>query len=210
MLDVHAPHEGIHGVKDFFLHLFTITVGLLIALGLENAAEAVHHRHQRREAEATIRQELEENRKHVAEAQETIRNEAKMMTRLLEFVQDRSAGRLGNAEGLSLSFSEGPMEDSAWRTAASTGVLSYLEYAEVQRFAMAYKEQDMFEAMQQQTLDEYLQLDSYVVKGFDPAKISPEDLKTALPEVRRALAHLMGMLDVSRGALQAYDEALKK
>ena len=33
MLDVHPPHGKMHGVGDFFLHLFTITVGLLIALG---------------------------------------------------------------------------------------------------------------------------------------------------------------------------------
>ena len=36
-LDVHAPHEPIHGVKDFLLHLLTITVGLLIAVGLKDA-----------------------------------------------------------------------------------------------------------------------------------------------------------------------------
>jgi hypothetical protein len=35
MLDVHPPHEKMHGFKDFLLHLLTITIGLLIALGLE-------------------------------------------------------------------------------------------------------------------------------------------------------------------------------
>ena len=39
MLDVHPPHEKMHGFKDFLLHLFTITIGLLIALGLEGYAE---------------------------------------------------------------------------------------------------------------------------------------------------------------------------
>jgi hypothetical protein len=39
MLDVHAPHEPIRGWKDFLLHLFTIMVGLLIALGLEGLVE---------------------------------------------------------------------------------------------------------------------------------------------------------------------------
>ena len=36
-----APHEKIHGFKDFLVHLFTITIGLLIALGLEGCAERV-------------------------------------------------------------------------------------------------------------------------------------------------------------------------
>ena len=209
MLDVHAPHEPIHGFRDFLLHLLTITVGLLIALGLENAAEAWHHRHQRREAEATIREELRENRAQMQEAQKTVHEELGMLVRVLGFLEDRSAGRAGDPAGLSLSFSEEPMQDSAWRTAASTGVLSYMNYGEVQRYALAYKEQDMYETLQQQTLDEYLQLNSYVVKGFDPARVTPEIIQSAMPDVRRAVAHLEGMLDVSRGALKAYDDALK-
>jgi hypothetical protein len=39
MLDVHPPHKSIEGVGEFFLHLFTITVGLLIAVGIEAAVE---------------------------------------------------------------------------------------------------------------------------------------------------------------------------
>jgi hypothetical protein len=33
MLDIHAPHGGIHTWKDFFIHIATITIGLLIAIG---------------------------------------------------------------------------------------------------------------------------------------------------------------------------------
>ena len=37
-------------VRDFFMHLLTITVGLFIASESgEYAAEALHHRHQREE-----------------------------------------------------------------------------------------------------------------------------------------------------------------
>jgi hypothetical protein len=47
MLDVHASHASIHTWKDFFIHIATICVGLLIALALEQTVEAVHHHHQR-------------------------------------------------------------------------------------------------------------------------------------------------------------------
>jgi hypothetical protein len=46
MLDVHAPHETIHTWKDFLIHLTTIVIGLLIAVGLEQTVEYFHHRHQ--------------------------------------------------------------------------------------------------------------------------------------------------------------------
>ena len=48
-MEVHAPEHGIHSWHDFFVHMGTICLGLLIALGLEQAAEAVHRAHQRAE-----------------------------------------------------------------------------------------------------------------------------------------------------------------
>ncbi len=45
MLDVHPPHEAAHTWKDFFIHVGTICVGLLIAIGLEQTVEFFHHRH---------------------------------------------------------------------------------------------------------------------------------------------------------------------
>ena len=61
MIDVHPPHEPMHGWRDFFLHLTTITIGLLIALSLEAAVEWQHHRHLAHEAEASLHSEIEHN-----------------------------------------------------------------------------------------------------------------------------------------------------
>ena len=47
MLDVHAPHQTVHTWKDFLVHIAAITIGLLMALGLEAAVAWFHHRHQR-------------------------------------------------------------------------------------------------------------------------------------------------------------------
>jgi hypothetical protein len=50
MLEVHPPHAGIQPRKDFFIHVATITLGLLIAIGLEQCVEYVHHLGQLRTA----------------------------------------------------------------------------------------------------------------------------------------------------------------
>ncbi len=34
MLDVHPPHAPTHTWKDFFIHIATIVIGLIIAVGL--------------------------------------------------------------------------------------------------------------------------------------------------------------------------------
>ena len=60
-MDVHAPHEPIHSWKDFWIHLGTITIGLLIAISLEQSVEALHHLHQRHQLEEDLRGEGERN-----------------------------------------------------------------------------------------------------------------------------------------------------
>ncbi len=62
MLDVHAPHNAVDTWKDFFIHLATISIGLLIAIGLEQSVEYLHHRHQVAEMMEKLRTETLENR----------------------------------------------------------------------------------------------------------------------------------------------------
>ena len=62
MLDVHPPHHAATTWRDFFIHIATIVIGLLIAVGLEQTVEAIHHHHQVAEMEEALRQESLENR----------------------------------------------------------------------------------------------------------------------------------------------------
>src|SRR5665213_331052 len=61
MIDVHVPHGGLHTWKDFWIHLGTITLGLLIAISLEQSVEWVHHLQQRHQLEADLHAEAEKN-----------------------------------------------------------------------------------------------------------------------------------------------------
>jgi hypothetical protein len=65
MLEVHTPHEAIHTWKSFFIHIATIVVGLLIAVGLEQTVEFFHHRHQRYELGEALRRNGEGNRQYI-------------------------------------------------------------------------------------------------------------------------------------------------
>jgi hypothetical protein len=61
MLDVHAPHATIHTWKDFLVHIATITIGLLIAIGLEQCVETVHQLHQRHQLQHDLVAEAKRN-----------------------------------------------------------------------------------------------------------------------------------------------------
>src|ERR1700733_7468470 len=58
MLDVHVPHKTEHTWTDFIIHIATITVGLFIAIGLEQTVEHFHHLHQLHQLEDNLRDEL--------------------------------------------------------------------------------------------------------------------------------------------------------
>jgi hypothetical protein len=68
MLDVHAPHQSAPTLKDFLIHIAAITIGLLIALGLEATVELVHHKHQAQQALELLKQEVDRNRIVLASA----------------------------------------------------------------------------------------------------------------------------------------------
>jgi len=57
MLDVHPPHHAANTWRDFLIHIATIVLGLLIAIGLEQTVEWMHHRHQLHQLEADLHTE---------------------------------------------------------------------------------------------------------------------------------------------------------
>jgi hypothetical protein len=207
MLDVHAPDHKLHGVRDFVIHLLTITVGLLIALALENAAETLHHRHQRVEAETLTRQELQGNRELLLKAEPDLKTEIDGMTKAIVATESIIQGKPAQFDEKELQFRQGLIPDSAWRTASSTGVLSYMDYEEVEKFSSAYKEQDELQTMEQLTINDYLQLGP-ILKGHT-GPIDAALAKEALPYTRSAMGHLSGIYFIGQGTIGAYNDALK-
>src|SRR5580704_15652910 len=61
MLDVHPAHHAASTWRDFFIHIATIVLGLLIAISLEQTIEYFHHRHLAREASEQLRLERVSN-----------------------------------------------------------------------------------------------------------------------------------------------------
>jgi hypothetical protein len=68
MLDVHPLHHAPNTWRDFFVHIATISVGLLIAIGLEQTVEYFHKLHERHELQAELRTEGLHNREGIRSA----------------------------------------------------------------------------------------------------------------------------------------------
>jgi hypothetical protein len=92
MLDVHPPHNPPPTWRDFLIHIATIVIGLLIAIGLEQTVEAIHHHHEREQFQQRMDATIETNLKL---DQRDLRQLATMQAYLIELRAAIAARRSG-------------------------------------------------------------------------------------------------------------------
>ena len=145
MLDVHPPHEPVLGWRDFVVHLLTITVGLLIALGLEAAVEAMHHHELATQARENIEHELERNVAHAKQDTANVQATIDSVDALLAAARrhrDNPHPAGATAHQMHVDASWEDFEDAAWLTARESGALAHMPLDEVQKYAGVYARQE--------------------------------------------------------------------
>ncbi len=193
-MDVHAPHEPIHSLKDFFLHLFTITVGLLIAVGIEGCVE-LHHEHTLvKEARATLREEIDHNAsslesasKAITEERKNIQNDMDSLTKIQESPHDKNLQNVN----LNATFNVQSLHEAAWKTAQTTGALAYMPYEESQKYTDLYQMQDAFLSNQEKLLEDEAQLLGTMAKlNFGHGSTTAEQASATMERLGTWQAHL--------------------
>jgi hypothetical protein len=139
MLDVHPPHQAAHSWKDFFTHIATIVLGLLIAIGLEQTVEFFHHRHQLKEAQEQfsvegekIRGNLETNLKGAATLEAELDHDLALL---------RTCPTSPGKQCLQLNYTYGTlyqMPTSVWDSAKQHDSLSLMDQGELNRLSYRY------------------------------------------------------------------------
>jgi hypothetical protein len=140
-MEVHPPHHAIGSWREFFVHMATIVLGLLIALGLEQVAEGLHNRHLRHELQENMRAEAERNVKIL---------EVHLDVNLPELVWNRAAltvvrTAVPKAGIVDVALPPPPADESkermvapernVWPVAMTSGVMALLPEATAQMYA---------------------------------------------------------------------------
>jgi hypothetical protein len=121
VLEVHPPNELVHGWRDFLVHLFTITIGLLIALSLEGCVEWQHHRHLVHEAEASLQTEIKANAKELQGALKDVRREQALLREDVAVMTKIIANpKVSSHDTMTIDFHIRSFDDVSWKTAQST------------------------------------------------------------------------------------------
>ena len=179
MLDVHPPHEPVHGWRDFLLHILTITIGLLIALGLEGCVEWQHHRHLVHEAETSLHAEIESNAKGLQDILNDVHKQQADLKHDVAVLDDMiKSPKTHKHQSMSIAFRINKFDDVSWKTAQSTGALSYMSYDTAEKYASIYSLQEELEKAQMQGSRDAILCIGPVMNTSDKEDPTPDDARS--------------------------------
>jgi cell division protein FtsB len=160
-MDIHAPEGPTHSFKDFLIHIGIVTIGILIALGLEGVRETIHERHQIAETREIFRDELVENKKQLAQQRQALKDTIAQLDSTLANLDELNAKPSALAVAIDkLTPGFYFFTTASWETALSTGVLDHMAPAEVHSFANATISVRDYVTIQDQAISHYYELEA--------------------------------------------------
>jgi uncharacterized protein YigA (DUF484 family) len=198
MLDVHPAHHAANSWKEFFVHIATIVLGLLIAVSLEQTVEYFHHQHEVADTREALRRERQSNiARFAVEADDLARAIPIFKEDLAVFAYlkahpgappDHWPGTLGGQVITTIYL------DSAWKSAEQSNVLEYVPQAEVQSNDRLYHYLGILNDMESVKFDQLYELRKALAVEPDAAKLSPAQLDA---DIDRTLELLVTCLKIA-------------
>src|SRR5436190_19503290 len=203
-MDVHPPHGSVHTWRDFFVHLTIITLGLLIALGLEGVVELVHDRHLLHHAEANLRSELQQNRTILANDEKSLDGSEKELETYFGLLIAFKKDHRGRGEN-SLNWEWNGPSSAAWDTARNTGAVALMDYAAAQNYADIYAQQSLLDAQASAYIRDVYRSLAPLLGGRKLSSLQPAEVDTMIANVQQTMADLKFLRDLSDTLSRYYE-----
>jgi hypothetical protein len=204
-MDLHPPGGPVRSLKDFFVHIGVVTLGILIALGLEQIVEARHRANLAKIAVAGFRQELEYDEAQVKDVRGRIPG---LQGKIEKAISALSAAPIPGAAPEPINypgFSLDVLSTASWDTAIATQALNELPFDAVSRYAQAYGTLRLFAEFERDGLAIWQGLKRF---GTDPAELNKEQ-RTLLIQELRHYGNALTVVDAAgRSALESCVAAL--
>jgi hypothetical protein len=192
MIDVHDAHHAASTWREFFIHIATIVLGLLIAVGLEQTVEYFHHWNEVTQTREALQAERRANHmSFFSQTEEFHRFVPILQTNLaiFQYLKKHPGAPPGQWPGqLDWYNSDQYYPDSAWKTAQQNNMLELMPEAVVHDYAKLYTFLAPLSdhiAMEQQAVRDAA---AYTIQDPDPAHLSPAQLDRQIDLTTRALA----------------------
>lgn len=196
-MDVHPPSHPVHTWRDALVHLGIVTVGLLIAIGLEACVEWRHHQIQVREARESLARELainiETHRMNTVSLRQEIVHDRGLLQdfQFLKLHPGASLGALPEVPYWWHQFRT--YTDSAWKTAAATGVLAHMPPQEVQGYEARYSHLSRIMVYELNVRTALRHAYEYRAVDADPTHLTPAEVDREIDLCRQLLVAVVGL-----------------
>jgi hypothetical protein len=218
MIEVHPPHEKVHSWTQFFIHIAAITIGLLMAIGLEQTVVYFHHRHQLQEARRELADELESNRRVVGinlEATRKVMADLDADMALLRAAQTSPASQSPESIGSKLVYGLGNFywpKDATWQAVKQNGSLGLMAHDELHYYVYIYE--DIAIIMEQSSeMGARIEVARAIARRSPDGNLTPRDIEeliTVTSEVQAKVSYLTLLLRLEENALQKKTEEIPK
>jgi len=205
-MEVHPPDHPILTPRDFFVHLFTITVGLLIALGLEGLVEVAHHHHLLHTAEFNLHAELRENRKSLGIDEQQLLSSESALTSNIAVLDAIKSHRISSTP-FDFHWYWSGMQTAAWDTARNTGAIALMPYDHAQGYSMLYSQQTIVDEQAAVYIHDIYRSNAPLAGGRKLTDLSPVELDAMIAATRQTLADLELLRDLCRSLDNLYNHA---
>jgi hypothetical protein len=144
MLDVHPANHAAASWKEFFIHIATIVLGLLIAVGLEQAVEYFHHSQELTAVREELRGEHETNKESFARETTNWRwetAELKNNLMVLAYLQKHPGTPDERLPGSLVWFhSTNGRSQAVWDAAKNSGITRLMRREEAEQYEDTYNQ----------------------------------------------------------------------
>jgi hypothetical protein len=185
MLDVHPPHHPIHSWKEYLLHMSTIVLGLLIAIGLEQSVEKIHRASERNELRESLKHETEKAIADAAQTEQTENDPLRWISARSDLVQNALTTHRPLPALLPrkphVTSSNLPI-DPVWSAAKSSGLLQLLTQQEIEVYSLADVLFTNLQDGQKPGRDASYKRAEFELRHKDPQHPEMIDLSHATPE----------------------------
>jgi hypothetical protein len=205
-MELHAPGGPVRSLKDFLVHIGVVTLGILIALGLEQLVEAHHRSHLAKVALDGFRKELDYNEGQI---NQVLAGVAKLQAKIETAIGNLSTAPAPGAAEPPLDYPGiflNVVSTASWDTAVATQALNELPFETVTRYAQAYGTVRLFGDAERQSLGAWEDLRRF---GTNPAALTQDQRAALILELRRYGNVLTIVEFAGRGALRSCADALK-
>jgi hypothetical protein len=200
---------SVNSWKDFVVQLVIVTAGVLIALLLQGLVDWQRGEALVREAQATIRQELEDNRPEVEGEIADLPKRKADLDNSLKFAEELLATGNTKIESIDLGLSFAELSTASWQSAERTGALALMRYHDVQTLSRIYDLQGVYVAEQRRALERVANALTGVAT-VTRRKPSRAELEAFRHEVLGLQASLFFEGQLSEGLKRSYDSTLSE